>query len=100
MLILSSLSVSSKMALSTKRLGILVISSLALADGASSSYKLCLRLIHLLFECYRICPGRHMAFSSVWMSVAAILATLEIAMSNETTLPKDGRYFSSGTTVL
>jgi hypothetical protein len=34
-----------------------------------------------------------MAFSFLWISVAAMLATLEIAKSDETVLPKDGRYF-------
>jgi hypothetical protein len=98
---LSSLSVSSKMALLTRKLGILATLSLALADGASSSsYMLTLTLIEHRPEYYRVCPGRYMAFSSVWMSIAAILATLEISMSDETALPKDGRYFSSGTTVL
>jgi hypothetical protein len=33
------------------------------------------------------------------MSVAAILATLEIAKSDETVLPEDGRYFSPGAIV-
>jgi hypothetical protein len=41
-----------------------------------------------------------MAFSSIWMSVAAILATLEIAKSDETVLPADGRYFTAGEGVL
>jgi hypothetical protein len=40
-----------------------------------------------------------LAFSSIWTSVAAILATLEIAKSDETVLPEDGRYFSPGTIV-
>ena len=97
MLNLSSLSVSSKMAFLIMRLEILAISSLALADGASSSdsqYRLS-RLISSFFLSHlRICPGRYMAFSSVWMSIAAILATLEIAKSDETVLPDDGRYFA------
>jgi hypothetical protein len=33
------------------------------------------------------------------MSVASILATLEIAKSDETVLPEDGRYFSPGALV-
>jgi hypothetical protein len=41
-----------------------------------------------------------MAFSSVWMAVAAILATLEIARSNGTVLPEDGRYFVGGEFVM
>ena len=41
-----------------------------------------------------------MAFSTIWMSVAAILATLEIAKSDETVLPEDGRYFTPGAVVL
>jgi hypothetical protein len=40
-----------------------------------------------------------LAFSSIWTSVAAILATLEIAKSDETVLPEDGRYFSPGAIV-
>ena len=51
------------------------------------------------FRCPRICPGRYMAFSSLWMSIAAVLATLEIAKSDETVLPKDGRYFIAGSGV-
>jgi hypothetical protein len=34
------------------------------------------------------------------MSVAAILATLDIAKSDETVLPQDGRYFIAGPGVL
>jgi hypothetical protein len=34
------------------------------------------------------------------MAAAAILATLEIAKSNETVLPEDGRYFASGEFVM
>jgi hypothetical protein len=34
------------------------------------------------------------------MSVAAILATFEIAKSDETVLPEDGRYFASDKAVL
>jgi hypothetical protein len=41
-----------------------------------------------------------MAFSSLWMTFAAILATLEIAESDETVLPQDGRYFSPGAVTL
>ena len=41
-----------------------------------------------------------MAFSSVWMTVAGILATLEIAQSDETVLSEDGRYFAAGEVVL
>jgi hypothetical protein len=41
-----------------------------------------------------------MAFSSLWMSIAAILATLEIARSDETVLPEDGRYFARDVFVL
>jgi hypothetical protein len=41
-----------------------------------------------------------MAFSTLWMTVAAILATLEIAKSEETVLPEDGRYFSPNKAVL
>jgi hypothetical protein len=37
-----------------------------------------------------------MAYSTLWMSVAAILATLEITKSDETVLPEDGRYFAPG----
>ena len=100
---LSSLSVSSKMVLLIMTLDILAISSLALADGASSSdsqFHL-LRLTSSLFLSHlRICPGRYMAFSSVWMSIAAILATLEIARSDETVLPDDRRYFAPHATVL
>jgi predicted lysophospholipase L1 biosynthesis ABC-type transport system permease subunit len=48
----------------------------------------------------RICPGRHMAFSALWLSVAAILATLEISQSNKTVLPENGRHFLPGTIVL
>ena len=48
----------------------------------------------------RICPGRYMAFSSLWMLIAAILATFEIAKSDETVLPEDGRYLTAGTFVL
>jgi hypothetical protein len=33
------------------------------------------------------------------MSVAAILATLEIAKSDETVLPADGRFFAPGAVV-
>jgi hypothetical protein len=97
----SGLSVSSAMALLTRRLEILEILSLDLADGASSSNQmLSLGLILCLLVYYRICPGRHIAFSSIWMSIAAILATLEIAMFDETMLPEDGRYFSAGIAVL
>jgi cytochrome P450 len=48
----------------------------------------------------RICPGRFIAFSATWMSVAGILATLEIAKSDETVLPEDRRYFVPGAIVL
>jgi hypothetical protein len=41
-----------------------------------------------------------MAFSFLWMSVAAILATLEIATSDETVLPEDGKFFAPNETVL
>jgi hypothetical protein len=41
-----------------------------------------------------------MAFSTLWMTIAAILATLEIEKSDETVLPEDRRYFSPGTIVL
>jgi hypothetical protein len=41
-----------------------------------------------------------MAFSFLWISVAAILATLEIAKSDETVLPEDGRYFIPSTSVV
>jgi hypothetical protein len=34
------------------------------------------------------------------MSVAAILATLEIAKSDDTVLPEDGRYFAAGEGVM
>jgi cytochrome P450 len=51
----------------------------------------------LFLRCPRVCPGRYMAFSSLWMSIAAILTTLEIVKSNETVLPEDGRYFIPGT---
>jgi hypothetical protein len=99
-----SLSVSLKMALLTRRLEIPVILSLALADGLSSSgftvsaFKANQNPPLLL--CLRICPGRYMAFSSLWMSVAAILATLDINKSDETVLPEDGRYFEAGIGVL
>ena len=82
---------------------ILAISSLALADGASSSdslYRLSKLISSLFLSHLRICPGRYMAFSSVWMSIAAILATLEIAKSDETVLPDDGKYFAPHATVL
>ena len=57
-------------------------------------------LIVLFFWWLRICPGRYVAFSSLWMLIAAILATLEVAKSNETVLPEDGRYFTAGTVTL
>ena len=57
-------------------------------------------LIVLFLRCLRICPGRYIAFSSLWISVAAILATLDIVKSEETVLPEDGKYFSPGTIVL
>jgi hypothetical protein len=41
-----------------------------------------------------------MAFRSLWMLIAAMLATLEIAKSDETVLPEDGRYFAAGTLIL
>jgi hypothetical protein len=41
-----------------------------------------------------------MAFSAIWVSLASILATLEIAKSDETVLPEDGRYFAAGEAVL
>jgi hypothetical protein len=103
MLNFSSLSVSSKMALLIRRLEILAISFLALADGKSSSdsqYRLKLTSFIPLLSYLRICPGRHMAFSFIWMTVAAILATLEIAKSDETVLPEDGRYFTPHESVL
>ena len=57
-------------------------------------------LIVLFLRCLRICPGRYMAFSFLWMSVAAILAILEIAESDETVLSEDGRYFTPDSAVL
>ena len=41
-----------------------------------------------------------MAFSLLWTTIAAILATLEIAKSEETVLPEDGRYFAPNKAVL
>jgi hypothetical protein len=41
-----------------------------------------------------------MAFSFLWMSITAILATLEIAKSDETVLPEDRKYFPPGTSVV
>jgi cytochrome P450 len=58
------------------------------------------RLIPLFILCIRICPGRHMGFNTLWMTFAAILATLEITESDETVLPQDGRYFSPGAITL
>jgi cytochrome P450 len=60
----------------------------------SRSYSIVLSVLFL--RCFRICPGRYLAFSSLWTSIAGILATLEIAKSNETVLPEDGRYFTAG----
>jgi hypothetical protein len=40
-----------------------------------------------------------MAFSAIWMSAAAMLATLEIAKSDETALPENGKYFTPGAVV-
>jgi cytochrome P450 len=54
-------------------------------------------LIMLCLRCIRICPGRYLAYSILWMSIASILATLEIAKSDDTVLPEDGRYFTAGT---
>ncbi|KAJ7183014.1 hypothetical protein C8R43DRAFT_1083755 [Mycena crocata] len=32
---------------------------------------------------YKLCPGRHMAISSLWISVASILATLDITKARD-----------------
>jgi hypothetical protein len=32
-----------------------------------------------LIFCFRICPGKYLAFSSVWLTVSSILATMEIS---------------------
>ena len=97
-----SLSVSSKMALLIRRLEILVTLSLALADGACSSgfTASSFKANPDLTLTFRICPGRYMAFSSVWTTVAAILAALEIAKCDETLMPDDGRYYFAGRGVL
>ena len=90
------------MALWTRTSEILATLSLGLADGvycSGSQYRLS-RLIQVLLWCLRICPGRYMAFSFLWMSVAAVLATLEISKSDETVLPENGRYFVPGANVL
>jgi hypothetical protein len=98
----SRLSVSYKVALLTRILEILVILSLALADGACST-----GFIVLSFKAN---PGLPLTpsnlswslhgFSFLWMSVTAILATLEVAKYDETMLPEDGRYFLIGTSIV
>lgn len=40
-----------------------------------------LRLCHLY--CFRLCPGRHLALSSVWIVVATVLATFHIAKAKD-----------------
>jgi hypothetical protein len=47
---------------------------------------------HVLF--CSICPGRFMAFTSIWTAIAGILATLDIQRTEETVLNDPSRYFA------
>lgn len=44
-------------------------------------------IIHGVLPVFRICPGRHMAASTVWITLAQILAVYDIQKSTD----KDGR---------
>ena len=48
--------------------------------------------------CYRICPGRHMAWSSLWITIASLLATMNITKAvdeNGVVIEPSGEYESA-----
>lgn len=38
--------------------------------------------IHVL-TCCRICPGQHLAYANVWISIASLLATIEFSKATD-----------------
>ena len=42
---------------------------------------------------YRICPGRHMAYASLWIAITSILSVFKIEKTDETVIPE--RWLSS-----
>ena len=45
------------------------------------------KVVELITEKYRLCPGNHIARSALWISAASILATFNLSKS----VDKDGR---------
>ena len=70
-----------------------------MVDGMSSSYHLAPSVFHEI-NINSLCPGRHLADSSVWIAVASLLAAFDIspvkAANGTPIMPKEE--FSSGIT--